>query len=235
MPHPSISAILFDKDGTLLDYQSSWGQINRRAAMIAAKGEAAFAARLMRHGGMDPDSGITVADGLLAAATAREIATAWVAEGAPFSADTLTALLDEEFCNSVGSVVPVTDLVALFSRLKRRGMTLGIASSDGKASIEKTVERFELAPFVDFIAGYDSGYGVKPGGGMVTAFCAHTGIAPAAVAVVGDNGHDMEMAHAGGAGLRIGVLTGTGTRESLTPMSHMVLGSIEELEGVLFG
>ncbi|MFM9861494.1 HAD family hydrolase [Pseudoxanthobacter sp. M-2] len=235
MPHPSISAILFDKDGTLLDYQSSWGQINRRAAMIAAKGDAAFAAQLMRFGGMDPDSGITFADGLLAAATAREIATAWVAEGAPFSADRLTALLDEEFCNSVGSVVPVTDLVALFSRLKRRGMTLGIASSDGKASIEKTVERFGLVPFVDFIAGYDSGYGVKPGGGMVTAFCAHTGVAPSAVAVVGDNGHDMEMAHAGGAGLRIGVLTGTGTRESLTPMSHMVLGSIEELEGVLFG
>lgn len=235
MPHPSITAILFDKDGTLLDYQSSWGQINRRAAMIAANGEAAFAARLLRHGGMDPDSGITFADGLLAAATAREIATAWVAEGAPFTVDTLTALLDEEFCNSVGSVVPVTDLAAFFARLKRRGLTLGIASSDGKASIERTVERFELAPFVDFIAGYDSGYGVKPGGGMVTAFCAHTGVTPSAVAVVGDNGHDMEMAHAGGAALRIGVLTGTGTRESLTPLSDTVLGSIEELEGVLFG
>lgn len=235
MPHPSITAILFDKDGTLLDYQSSWGQINRRAAMIAAKGDVAFAAQLMRFGGMDPDSGITYPDGLLAAATAREIATAWVAEGAPFTADTLTALLDEEFCNSVGSVVPVTDLAALFTRLKGRGMRLGIASSDGAASIVRTVERFDLVPHVDFIAGYDSGYGVKPGGGMVAGFCAHTGVAPAAVAVVGDNGHDMEMAHAGGAGLRIGVLTGTGTRESLAPVSHMVLGSIEELEGVLFG
>lgn len=235
MPHPSITAILFDKDGTLLDYQLSWGGINRRAAMIAARGDETFAAQLLRFGGMDPETGITVADGLLAAATAREIATAWVVEGAPFTVDHLTDLLDEEFCNSVGSVVPVTDLSALFARLKGRGLRLGIASSDGKASIEKTVERFGLVPHVDFIAGYDSGHGVKPGGGMVTAFCAHTGVAPSAVAVVGDNGHDMEMAHAGGAGLRIGVLTGTGTRESLTPLSHMVLGSIEELEGVLFG
>lgn len=235
MPHPAITAILFDKDGTLLDYQLSWGGINRRAAAIAAKGDEAFAARLLRFGGMDPDTGITFADGLLAAATAREIATAWVAQGAPFSVDALTALLDAEFCNSVGSVVPVTDLAALFARLKGRGMRLGIASSDGAASIERTVERFGLVPHVDFIAGYDSGHGVKPGGGMVTAFCAHTGVAPSAVAVVGDNGHDMEMAHAGGAGLRIGVLTGTGTRESLAPLSHMVLGSIEELEGVLFG
>jgi phosphoglycolate phosphatase len=235
MPHPSITAILFDKDGTLLDYQRSWAPINRRAAMIAAKRDEAFAARLMRFGGMDPESGITVADGLLAAATAREIATAWVAEGAAFSVETLTALLDAEFCNSVGSVVPVTDLAALFGRLKGRGMQLGIASSDGKASIERTVERFGLGPHVDFIAGYDSGHGVKPGGGMVTGFCAHTGVAPSAVAVVGDNSHDMEMAHAGGAGLRIGVLTGTGTRESLTPLSDRVLGSIEELEGMLFG
>jgi phosphoglycolate phosphatase len=235
MPHPSITAILFDKDGTLLDYQRSWGPINRRAAMIAARGDADFAARLMRHGGMDPDSGITFPDGLLAAATAREISAAWIAEGAPFALDDLTALLDAEFARSVGSVVPVTDLPALFARLKGRGMALGLASSDSAAAIEKTVERFGLVPYVDFIAGYDSGHGVKPGGGMVAAFCAHTGVAPSAVAVVGDNGHDMEMAHAGGAGLRIGVLTGTGTRESLTPLSHMVLGSIDELEGVLFG
>lgn len=235
MPYPSISAVLFDKDGTLLDYHRSWGPINRRAAMIAANGDAAFAAQLMRFGGMDPDSGITFPDGLLAASAAGEIAAAWVAEGAPFSIDTLTALLDEEFCNSVDSVVPVTDLEALFARLKGRGMRLGIASSDGAAAIEKTVERFGLTPHIDFVAGYDSGHGLKPTAGMVTAFCAHIGVAPAAVAVVGDNGHDMEMAHAAHAGLRIGVLTGTGTRESLAPISHMVLGSIDELEGVLFG
>lgn len=235
MPHPSITAVLFDKDGTLLDYHSSWGPINRRAAVIAAGGDEAFAAELMRFGGMDPDTGITFADGLLAAASTGELATAWVGQGARFAPDELTTLLDAEFRRSVETVVPVTDLVAMFARLKERGLRLGIASSDSAEAIEKTVVRFDLTPHVDFIAGYDSGHGLKPTAGMVTAFCAHVGVEPSAVAVVGDNGHDMEMAHAAGAGLRVGVLTGTGTRESLTPLSDTVLGSIEELEAALFG
>jgi phosphoglycolate phosphatase len=50
--------------------------------------------------------------------------------------------------------------------------------------------------------------------------------------MVGDNRHDLEMAKAGGA-LAIGVLSGTGTRESLSPLADVVLDSIVDLPAYL--
>ncbi len=43
----AIRAILFDKDGTLIDFQRSWGPVLQEASRFAAQGEEALARRLM--------------------------------------------------------------------------------------------------------------------------------------------------------------------------------------------
>ena len=43
---PAIRAILFDKDGTLLDYAASWTPVNAAAVRLAARGEGDLAARI---------------------------------------------------------------------------------------------------------------------------------------------------------------------------------------------
>ena len=70
---------------------------------------------------------------------------------------------------------------------------------------------------------------------MVDGFRAATGLAAAEVAVVGDNLHDLEMGRAAGAGLLVGVLTGTSLREDLADHAHHVLDSIAGLEELLDG
>jgi len=228
-----IRAILFDKDGTLIDYQKSWEPTNRKAAAFAAAGEDAFARRLMQLGGMDPDSGITRADSLLAAGNTREIAEAWVSAGSPHTVEALVPALDELFIAAVADAVPVTDLAALFAELRREGFVLGIASSDSEAAIRQTLRIFRIEEYVAFVAGYDSGYGAKPAPGMLHGFSTAISIPPSEIAMVGDNLHDMEMARRGGAGLRIGVLTGTGRRETLAPAADLCLASIAALAGGL--
>jgi phosphoglycolate phosphatase len=230
---PDIRAILFDKDGTLLDFQKTWGPMNADAALMAARGDAALARRLLAFGGTDPDTLHTVPDSLLAASSNDEIATAWVNAGSPWDPAALAAALDARFTSGAADAVPVTDLARLFARLAGRGLALGIASSDSEAGIRAMVTRFALAPHVRFVAGYDSGHGRKPHAGMFTAFCAAVGVDPRHAAVVGDNLHDMDMAKAGGAALRIGVLTGTGTRASLQAHADVCLDSIDDLEGFL--
>jgi phosphoglycolate phosphatase len=69
---------------------------------------------------------------------------------------------------------------------------------------------------------------------MVEGFCRKTGLPAHAIAVIGDSAHDMHMAAAAGAGLRIAVLTGAGSAETLRPLSHLLLPSIAELEQALF-
>ena len=229
----TIRGLLFDKDGTLLDYEASWPPINREAALLAAQGDAALAAKLLRAAGAEPETGQAAADSLLAAGNTVELAQAWCAAGSPIPEAELVVRLDELFQGAVARMMPVCDLAALFAGLRGRGLALGIASSDSEAAVSATAAHFGLSGHLAFSCGYDSGHGVKPGPGMVLGFCRATGLDPGEVAVIGDNGHDMAMGHAAGVGLRIAVLTGTGTRETLTPLSHHCIASIAGLEEVL--
>ena len=47
----TITGILFDKDGTLLDYVKSWVPVNYELARIAARGDDDLARVLLRAGG----------------------------------------------------------------------------------------------------------------------------------------------------------------------------------------
>ena len=60
-------------------------------------------------------------------------------------------------------------------------------------------------------------------------------IPASAIAMVGDNGHDLEMAHAAGAGLAVGVLSGNSTLDDLASLSDAILGSIADLPDFLAG
>jgi phosphoglycolate phosphatase len=62
-----ITAVLFDKDGTLLDYHATWAPVNVQSAAFAAGGDAELQQRLLTLGGLDPATGHYRAGSLLAA------------------------------------------------------------------------------------------------------------------------------------------------------------------------
>lgn len=228
-----IRAVLFDKDGTLLDYHLTWGPINVAAADIAAAGDRDLADRLLALGGMDRANMTTRPGSLLAAAHTVEIASAWVEAGSPLSLQDLAHRLDTLFTASATGSVPIGDLDACFSALRAEGLTLGVASSDNEASIRLMLQHLGLAHHIAFVAGYDSGHGVKPGPGMALAFAAALGLQPSEIAVVGDNSHDIDMGRSAGAGLVIGVLSGTGDAATLKPIADVCLADISELPAFL--
>lgn len=229
----AIAGILFDKDGTLLDYDQSWLPVNRELARIAAKDDPLLADHLLSACGMDPVSGHIVPDSLLAAGNTRQISEGLVAAGSKMDVSELVEKLDALFAHAADFSSSVTDLAAFFQRLRERGYKLGVASSDNERSIRQTARRFGFIDYLDYIAGYDSGFGTKPEPGMVLGFYAATGLSPAQVAVVGDNNHDLHMGRNAGVGLTVGVLTGTGSRETLTAASDYCLNDITELESLL--
>jgi phosphoglycolate phosphatase len=129
----------------------------------------------------------------------------------------------------------VTDLPALFRGLRERGLRLGVATNDSEAALRAQIQRLRIGALIDFCCGYDSGHGAKPGPGMVEAFARALGLPAAAIAVVGDSLHDLDMARAAGAGLTIGVLTGASPREILAPHADHVIASIAEIGLILSG
>lgn len=229
-----IKGVLFDKDGTLFDYYRTWIPILQSAALLAARGDAAIAARLMDACGFDSTTGKVKAGGILAAGNTLELAELWLAGNRGWAVDELTLALDAHFAAEAPlRSAPVTDLVVYFRALRAIGFRIGIATNDNAASATATIARFGLSEHVEFVCGYDSGYGAKPEPGMVQAFCAAVGLEPSQVAMVGDNFHDLEMARRAGAGLKVGVLTGTSLRSDLEAHADVVLASIVELPAYL--
>jgi phosphoglycolate phosphatase len=230
----AIEGILFDKDGTLLDFQATWVPVIHEAALAAAGQEAARAELLLAVGGYDAETGLVRSGSLLAAGNTTEIAAAWAARLPATDTGELVALLDRIFQQGGAvSARPVAELAPLLARLKARGLALGVATSDSRRGAEASLAPFGILELLDFIAGYDSGHGAKPGPGMVEGFCAATGLAAGSVAVVGDNLHDLEMGRRAGTGLVVGVLTGTSDRGELAPFADHVLDSIAGLEALL--
>ncbi|SMC93264.1 phosphoglycolate phosphatase [Fulvimarina manganoxydans] len=227
----AVEGILFDKDGTLIDYAASWLPINREAAHCAAGGDPERAAHLLTIGGHDSETNRVAADSLLAASNTAEIAAAWVEAGSPFDVEALTRELDRIFTAGSSAAVPVPGIADLFDRLRRTGLRLGVATSDSVASAQKTLETIGLT--ADFVAGYDSGYGAKPGTGMALAFAETFALSPSNCIMVGDNLHDIRMGRAAGFGLCVGVMTGTGNRADLTREADHVLEAATALPDLL--
>ena len=228
-----IKAILFDKDGTLVDFEATWGAVNQKAGLLAAGGDVILARDILDRCGVDPLTGKTRAESPLAIAAADEIAEAMIAAGSRLTKPALVDGLHVLFAEAARQAVPLTDLKALFAGLKSQGLKLGIASSDSAEAVAATITTLGLEEWIDFQCGYDSGFGPKPEPGMILAFCVAMNLTPNQVAMVGDSTHDLGMGRAARAGLTIGVLTGTGSRASLEPLADVLITSIADLTAIL--
>jgi phosphoglycolate phosphatase len=236
MPGTAIKGLLFDKDGTLLDFHATWLPAYRSAAHMVAR-EAlrpATGEDLLALGGYDHGADRFDPGSLLACGTTAEIARLWASEAGLDDVVRLEAGLEAIFHREAAArAVPVTGLFPLFQRLAGRGLVLGIATMDSERLARTTADSFGIDSFLSFVCGYDSGFGQKPDAGMVEAFCRSTGLDAASIAVIGDTPHDLHMGRAAGAGLVVGVLSGASAREALEAHCDQVLDNVLGLESII--
>jgi phosphoglycolate phosphatase len=230
-----IEAILFDKDGTLFDFYRTWGMVTEEAALLAAEGDAARAAEIMLKSGKDAVTGRYLPGSVIASGSNREIVALWADLLGRKDVDLLYDSVAAHFLKRQTEVMhPVVDFNSFFARLRDRGYRLGIATMDSEMAAHQAMDKFGVRQSLDFICGFDTGHGIKPGGGMVEAFARLMQLPASAIAVVGDSPHDMHMARAGEAGRAIGVLTGVSSKDALLDAgAHVVLESIAGLEAAL--
>lgn len=220
--HGMIDGVIFDKDGTLFDFHQSWGGWAGRLLTDLAR-DGSHARALGQAIGYDLATETFSADSPVIAGTAAEIAAA-LQQALP--AMTRTALLAK--INDLAASAPMAEavpLVPFLTAMRARGLKLGLATNDTEMPARAHLDAHGIAPFFDFIAGYDSGYGPKPGPGMCLAFAARLQLDPARVVMVGDSLHDLDAGRA--AGMRtVAVLTGVAGRAELQHHADVVLADI---------
>lgn len=236
---PAIRAILFDKDGTLFDFQASWGAWARDQLGRLADGDLALSMRLADAIGyrFDPPD----ADGArgagsfdprspVIAGTVDEVAALLLPHLTQWRRPDLIA--DMNLRAAEAPLVPAVPLRPLLEGLCGRGLALGVATNDAEASARAHLRKAGVEDLFSYIAGYDSGFGAKPAAGQLLAFANAVGAAPGAIAMVGDSLHDLHAGRA--AGMRtVGVLSGPARHDDLAPEADIVLPDIGGLPGWL--
>jgi len=229
----ALRAILFDKDGTLVDFDRTWGPSAGAVMAHLAGDDAAALQRLHEVTHYLPDEQRFLQTSPLIAGSSRQYGPLW--------ADALGRPSDMAFLHEIDRLfteegrrylTPIGHPAEELARLHQAGMPLGIATNDAEANARIQVELLGLTGMLQAVYGYDSGYGSKPAPGMIEAFCQLTGLPPGAVALVGDTHHDLATAKAAGA-LSVLVRSGPTPVDDFADQADLVVDNVEQLADML--
>lgn len=226
-----IKAILFDKDGTLMDFHSIWIKVAEE-----------LVAELIELHQLPQSLQVTILEeigvegayvhprSVLAAGTSLDIAKICckyipsVKEGDMhqwISGNLFTLMYEHR-----SHMRMTADLPKVLQTLKEKGFILGVVTADDFAPTELFLRQCQLEVFFDYIIASDTFLAQKPDKQIVESFCEKFGLDPGEVVVVGDTPTDLHLAKNSGACYAIGVLSGTGDRQTLAPLADIILDSV---------
>ncbi len=221
-----MDALLFDKDGTLIDFDLTWGLWAKRYIQSLRDQSGVSVQVLAKNFELDWNHACFLPTSPIIAGTSEEIIAA-VRKSCP-------KMSDEDIGESLHSsmnlveLVPVCELRSLFKRLSARCI-IGLATNDSESSARLQLEELGIADCFNFVAGYDSGYGAKPEPGMCLEFIENFDLDPLRTVMIGDSTHDLRAGRA--AKMKtLGVLTGPAKVSELEPFADGVITSIESIE-----
>jgi phosphoglycolate phosphatase len=226
--------IIFDKDGTLIDFDAMWGGwVESLAGRLEAATGQALAGELYARLDYDAATRRTLAGGRLALTPMTglfELIALFLVEKGLTLAEAEVALQRSWFIpDPVSTALPLADLYHVFTVLRERGLKIAVATSDDRAPTLATLANLGVAQMVDVVIAADDGVALKPAPDMALAACRATGVQPHEAIVVGDAVPELEMARAAGAGLAIGVTSGVSSAEMLAPSADVVLANVRDL------
>lgn len=224
-------AILFDKDGTLIEYNTLWPDATREMIPLfrekfAVKEDVSNKQLLERLGLSDQKVSDATA---IASGTSKDIAEVLNQSLKDRSTDVLPFVRDyfnrytmkhQSELKSIGNVKH------LFNTLKQEGYTLGIVTADDYDSTLFTLKHLELEPLVDFIATGDR-YEAKPAAEAIDSFSASVNIPTHRILFIGDSVIDMQFAKHCRKG--IAVLSGVGIEAELLQYTDAIFPTLHDV------
>jgi phosphoglycolate phosphatase len=233
-----IKGILFDKDGTLLEFHSTMHHVYTNVFTYLKDRYSVpelLLQQLKNALGHLPDR--LRSDSLLPLSTNPQIAEAllepsekYAAEHQwqqPFSKTDLLELIEEL---SLSENVPYTALSGVpetLKYLKIKGYKLGIATADTRTATVAGLKKTEICNYFDYLGTGDESK-PKPETYLADMFCIQCGIAPNEMLIVGDSKNDMLFAENVGAYF-IGIDTSCNNTSVFRNTEHKSVSNISEI------
>lgn len=229
-----IKGVLFDKDGTLLEFHQMWlkvsqGVVEALLARYPAQG-AVTAEELLEAIGVYGERVDNY--GLLASNPVEDTAKKWFEMLSPqcdFAAfnHAVKGLFNQQVEQMPELIQTLPGIENTLINLKQNGFKLGIATADTKDATLYSLEQAGIIELFDFIGYSDGDIDPKPAPALMEAFCQCCELQANEVVMLGDTVSDMKFGINSGA-RSVGVLTGTASQEELSPHAELVLGSVAE-------
>lgn len=221
-----LDGIIFDKDGTLFDFGSTWNSWALDLIGELSDGDATLAMGIAEATDFDLTSGTFRPTSPVIAGTPREAAECIRQVLPDRNIEDLEALMNLRAAEA--PQVPPTDLAPLLDTLLARRLKLGVMTNDSEFAARAHLGRAHVLDRFHWIAGFDSGHGAKPAPQPLLAFATHQKLDPARIAMVGDSTHDLVAGRAAGM-VTVAVLTGMAGRVDLAPYADAILPHIGHL------
>lgn len=209
----NITAIIFDKDGTLENSGAYWRMVaSERARLIDAQIPGVGEPLMMAFGIIDDtlDSQGLMAVGsweeneIAAAAYIAETGKSWY-ESKSIAHQAFTEVAESKYLIKTPKLAPLYDDVrATLESLRNKGLKIGILSADSTIAVETFVSNHQLNNYIQLCLGTDKEIS-KPNPKLFRQACENLGTIPEHTLMVGDSPLDMVMAENAKAAGTIGI------------------------------
>ena len=232
----SIKGILFDKDGTLLDFEALWVKVVYITVCELLEHFSVseeYADTMMKSIGVE--NGCASIESVFCCGayddTAKTLYDCFCKYKAGISYEEFKEFTEGAMAKNFpkGEVKPVSqNLPLVLSSLKNEGITIGVVTNDDRSSTEKCLSELGISNYFDFLSTYDNALPAKPQPARLWDFCDRYGFKPSEVIMVGDTVNDMQFAKNAGA-TAVGISADSGNRMILERKADYVIENISEL------
>lgn len=199
-----VDAIAFDKDGTLIDLDATWGPIAGAWVHGVSDGDPMVASALAAHLGLDLGGATLVTDSIFAAGTLQQIRdeTALVLAALRLDAAAIERAIGAgtDAVMTLGPPIPtpLTDLGQLFGELDSGGVRCAVVTSDDRASTDALLAALGVGSLVTAVVGGDETARPKPFPDALALAAERLGVATGRLLMVGDSLTDQGAARSAG-------------------------------------
>ncbi|NCC75620.1 MAG: HAD family hydrolase [Clostridia bacterium] len=198
-----IKGVLFDKDGTLIPFESVWHPV---FSSVFSRLESHWQVPTEKIDHLKHLSGFTetgfVAESLIQHASTEKLLQKWLTVlksplhpvATELTELQLRQLLIEQTLLAKTQIRPLPGVLSTVAKLKRDGFQLGVATADTLHSTQFSLSQAGLLPFFMYIGADDTVSNGKPDPELALGFFRATGLDASEVLMVGDSLADLEFA-----------------------------------------